>query len=143
MKSVVRRFYRELWEQSDFGRIGEILKEGVVFRGSLGDKKVGHAGFLSYQRKIHAALADYRCIEQSMVEDSNTVIAEMVFEGIHSKGPLREFPPSGKKVSWRGFAKLQFQDGVIANVYVLGDEKGLEAQLRFNQTQSDTKQSNL
>ena len=42
-KAVIRRFYEELWNRWDFAVIGEILTPDIVFHGSLGLERTGHA----------------------------------------------------------------------------------------------------
>ncbi len=44
-KSVVRKFYDEMWNKADKKRIPEIFMEGFAFRGSLGPVLIGHEEF--------------------------------------------------------------------------------------------------
>ena len=67
---IVRRFYAEIWNEGDLDAIPDICHEGIVFRGSLGDSKVGHQGFADYVRYVRGALAGYRCyIEETVFVD--------------------------------------------------------------------------
>ena len=55
----------------------------------------------------------------------------MTFTGIH-RDDFMGYAPSQKEVSWKGCALFTFRDHLIADVWVLGDLKGLENQLQRN-----------
>lgn len=128
-KEQVRRFYELIWNEHDKEVMPSILHEDFTFRGSLGQEKRGHAGFGEYVDMIHRALADYCCIIDDLVEEGQTVCARMTFTGIH-RDDFMGYAPTGKQVSWIGCAIFSFDGERIADVWVLGDLKGLENQLR-------------
>ena len=130
-KDQVRRFYSVLWDAHDKDAIPSVLHEEVTFRGSLGDEKTGHAGFAEYVDRVHEALGDYRCVIEELVAEADKVFAKMRFTGIH-RGDFLGYAPTQKPVSWNGCALFTFRDGAIADVWVLGDLKALEAQLERN-----------
>jgi predicted ester cyclase len=101
-KDQARRFYERLWDAHDTGAIPSVL---------------------------HAALGDYRCVIDELVEESNKVFARMTFTGVH-RGEFLGYPPSDRRVSWAGSALFTFDGDLISDIWVLGDLKGLEAQLR-------------
>ena len=55
----------------------------------------------------------------------------MTFTGIH-RDDFMEYAPSQKEVSWKGCALFAFRGNLIADVWVLGDLKSLEDQLKQN-----------
>jgi predicted ester cyclase len=128
-KPQVRRFYDVLWNAHDLGAIASVLHPHVTFRGSLGEEKRGHAGVAEYVDKVHAALGDYQCVIEELVEEGDRVFAKMTFSGIH-RGALLGHPPTHRRVSWTGCALFTFQGDRIVDVWVIGDLKGLEAQLQ-------------
>ena len=130
-KDQVRRFYEVLWDAHDKEAIPSVLHEDFTFRGSLGQEKRGHGGFADYVDMVHKALADYRCIIEELVEEGEKVFAKMTFTGIH-RNDFMGYAPSQKKVSWKGCALFTFRGHLIADVWVLGDLKGLENQLQRN-----------
>ena len=55
-KSKVREFYAKVWNCYDKGAIPGLLHPEIVFRGSLGEVKHGHGGFIDYLDSVHTAL---------------------------------------------------------------------------------------
>ncbi len=127
-KQQVTKFYEVLWDAQDRDAMPALLHEDFTFRGSLGQQTRGHDGFAEYVDMVHAALGDYRCHIEALVEEGDRVFAKMKFTGIHV-GEFLGYPPSGKRVSWQGCALFTFDGDLIADVWVLGDLKSLEAQL--------------
>lgn len=130
-KEQVKKFYEVLWNAHDMEAIPSVLNEDFTFRGSLGQKKRGHRGFAEYVDMVHNALGNYRCIIDELVEEGDKVFAKMTFTGIH-RGEFMGYPPTQKKVTWKGCALFTFEGERIADVWVLGDLKNLEGQLICN-----------
>ena len=130
-KDQVRRFYEVLWDAHDKDAIPSVLHEDFTFRGSLGQEKRGQSGFAEYVDMVHKALGNYRCIIEELVEEGEKVFAKMTFTGIH-RDDFMGFAPSREEVSWKGCALFTFTGNLIADVWVLGDLKGLENQLKQN-----------
>ena len=131
----VRKFYSVIWEQHDKAAIPSVLHEDFKFRGSLGQEKLGHQGFAEYVDMVHAALADYKCIIEDLVCGPEKVFAKMKFTGIH-QGEFMGYAPTGKIVSWAGCALFTFDGDKVADLWVLGDLKSLEEQLKANERAS-------
>ncbi len=132
-KDQVRKFYEALWDAHDKDEIPSVLHENFTFRGSLGQKKRGHAGFAEYVDMVHKALGDYKCIIEELVAEGNKVFAKMIFTGIH-RDKFMDYSPTHKRVSWNGCALFTFEGELIKDVWVLGDLKNLEDQLKRIQT---------
>ncbi len=132
-KEQVRRFYEVLWDAHDREAMPTILHEKISFRGSLGQEKKGHNGFAEYVDMVHKALGDYNCIIEDLVEEGEKVFAKMSFTGIH-RDKFMGYPPSHKRLTWKGCALFNFEGERIYDVWVLGDLKSLEDQLKQNET---------
>ncbi len=132
-KDQVRKFYKVLWDAHDKDAIPTVLHENFTFRGSLGQEKRGHAGFAEYVDMVHKALGNYECVIEELVAEANKVFAKMTFTGIH-RDDFMGFNPSQKRVSWSGCALFTFEGELIKDVWVLGDLKNLEEQLKRNQS---------
>ena len=132
-KEQVHKFYEILWDAHDKDAIPSVLKENFTFRGSLGQEKRGHAGFAEYVDMVHKALGEYKCIIEELVAERNKVFAKMTFTGIH-RDEFMGYPPTRKRVSWNGCALFMFDGELIKDVWVLGDLKNLEEQLKRNKT---------
>ena len=81
---------------------------------------------------VHKALGDYKCIIETLVAEDDKVFARMTFTGIH-RNDFMGYAPTQQRVTWNGAALFSFSDGLIADVWVLGDLKTLEMQLIENQ----------
>ncbi|WP_444894832.1 ester cyclase [Microbulbifer sp. SSSA005] len=132
-KDQVRKFYEVLWDAHDKKVMPSILHESFSFRGSLGQEKRGHKGFAEYVDMVHKALGDYKCIIEDLVEEGDKVFAKMSFTGFH-RDEFMGFLPSHKRVTWNGCALFTFEGDRISDVWVLGDLKSLENQLKKNET---------
>ena len=128
-KQQVKRFYAELWNAHALDSMPSILHENITFRGSLGQEKRGHAGFAEYVDMVHLALDRYRCTIEEMVEEDDRVFARVLFSGIH-RNEFLGYAASGQRLSWMGCALFTFDGELIKDIWVLGDLKNLEDQLR-------------
>ena len=129
--ALVSDFYEQIWNAGHATAAERILSPGFVFRGSLGAEMRGREAFLDYVRMVRTALADYNCEILECVAERDRAFAKMRFSGMHV-GPFRGFAATGKPVSWMGAALFRFEDGKIAELWVLGDLAGLDALLRAN-----------
>lgn len=129
---LVRAFYDRIWNAGDLSALPDLLSPGFVFRGSLGNELEGWNAFSNYVRSVRGALAEYRCEILECVSEADRVFAKMRFSGLHV-ATFRGFEPTGKFVHWMGAALFDCRDGLIAELWVLGDLAGLDALLRLNQ----------
>jgi steroid delta-isomerase-like uncharacterized protein len=127
-RSLVERFYYEVWNQADEDVARAILTSDFQFRGSLGMEHKGPDGFITYMRSIHAALGDYQCIIEDIIVSDDRVAAKMTFRGIH-KGLFLGIAATGTEVQWAGAAFFTMREGQISALWVLGDIDGLKRQL--------------
>ena len=129
-EAQVKRFYNEIWNQHDKSVIPQVLHEDFSFRGSLGEEKRGHAGFIEYLDAVHHSLANYHCQIVELVSADNRVFARMLFSGRH-QNELLGFVGTGREVNWQGAALFHFDNGLVCSLWVLGDLKSLEEQLNL------------
>jgi predicted ester cyclase len=125
---LVRAFYEEVWNRNDAARARQLLDPAVRFRGSLGPERIGPDGFIAYMSEVHAALADYRCTVEDLVEGDGRAAARVRFEGVH-RGELLGFAPTGRRVAWTGAAFFTVIADRLTDVWVLGDLDSLRRQL--------------
>lgn len=129
----VRKFYDIIWNQHNKRVIPEVLAEEFMFRGSLGQEKHGREGFAEYLDMIHKALGNYECQILEIVCQQQKVFARMRFSGIH-QNELMGYAATGKHLVWEGAALFQFTEGLVTDLWVLGDIKTLESQLNNEHT---------
>jgi len=77
---------------------------------------------------VHAALGDYRCRIDHLVATDTRAAARMQFEGVH-RGRLLGVEPTGRRIVWAGAAFFTLRDGLIAELWVLGDLDAIKRQL--------------
>jgi predicted ester cyclase len=130
----VMRFYDDIWNRRDVGAIPEVLSPSLTFRGSLGSVSTGHDAFKKYVEEVTTALGSYRCDVVALVAGDDKVAARMMFSGIH-QGRFMDYQPTGALISWAGAAFFTFDDGMVEDLWVLGDLHQLHEQLRQAITQ--------
>ncbi len=84
---------------------------------------------------VHHALGEYCCTIEELVAEHAKVFTKISFSGLHRQDFLG-FRPTGKRVTWGGCALFTFDGELITDVWVLGDLKGLEEQLKENKISS-------
>ena len=127
-KSLVERFYYEVWNRADEGVARKILHPEFQFRASLGPERRGPDGFIEYMRSIHAALGNFTCIIDDLVTTKNRAAARMTFKGIHS-AQFFETEPTGREITWAGSAFFKTDGDKIVELWVLGDIDSVKQQL--------------
>ena len=125
---LVNKFYEDVWNNHDKTVIPEILHNSFTFRGSLGDEKQCHEGFIEYLDMVHNALGSYTCTIKEIVTEQSKAFAKMQFTGLH-RASFLGVEPTGKNVTWDGAALFNFKDNKIISLWVVGDLKSLESQL--------------
>lgn len=130
---LVRLFYEQLWNQRDFGVANQILHEQVSFRGSLGQEMVGRDKVCDYVKSVTKALNQYACDVQNLVVEGEKAAAKVLFKGIHV-GEFMGHAPTGKEVSWMGAAFFESKNGLLTEIWVLGDTQGLNSKLEQNKS---------
>jgi steroid delta-isomerase-like uncharacterized protein len=128
-RALVERFYNEVWNQADEHAAREILHRNFVFRGSLGPDLRGSDGFTDYLRAVHAALAGFTCTIEELIETQDSAAAKMLFRGTH-RAPFFGVEATGRDIVWNGAAFFKIKDGLIAELWVLGDIDAVKRQLK-------------
>jgi predicted ester cyclase len=127
-RTLVERFYHEVWNRADESVAREILHLDFRFRASLGPERRGPDGFIDYMRSIHAALADYTCIIDDLVVNRDRAAARLTFKGIH-RGRFFSVDPTGREIGWSGAAFFTTDGRQIVELWVLGDVDSVKRQL--------------
>ena len=79
-------------------------------------------------RSIHAALADYRCIIDDLIETDTRAAARMRFLGVH-QASFFGVPATGREITWAGSAFFTTAGPQITELWVLGDIDAIKRQL--------------
>ena len=73
----------------------------------------------------------WTCDILDLVTEGNQCFGRMRFSGTH-RGDFFAFKPTGKNVEWAGAALFTFKDGLVMDLWVLGDVHGLLQLLERN-----------
>ena len=128
-KDLARRYYEELWNRWDFALADELIAEGIVFRGSLGQSVQGRDGFKEYMRAVRRAFPDFHNHVEELVAEGDRVVARLTDTGTHT-GTLFDIAPTGRRVSYASVGLVRVALSRIAEGWVLGDLYGLLRQLK-------------
>ena len=134
-RSLVKRFYYEVWNNANKTIAREILHPDFQFRASLGPETHGLDDFLDYMRSIHTALARYECIIEDLIESDSRAAARMQFKGVH-RGSFFGVSATGREIVWTGAAFFTIDRGLITKLWVLGDIDAIKEQLTGSQSSS-------
>ena len=125
---LVDRFYGELWNEVNLLAAAEILHPEVLFRGSIGLGASGRMEVCNYISMVTTALSDYRCDVQSVIANGDRAAAKVRFSGIHV-GEFLGYQPTGRGLEWMGAGFFASTEGLLRDIWVLGDMAILKAQL--------------
>lgn len=128
-KSIVRRYYEDLWNKWDLSRIEDLIAEDILFRGSLGVSVTGREGFKDYVHMVRDAFPDFHNTIEELIAEDERIAARLTYTGTH-KGELFGMAATGKQVSYSGAAIFRIVRDHIVEGWVLGDTRGLVNQLR-------------
>jgi steroid delta-isomerase-like uncharacterized protein len=127
-KSVVRRYYSEIWNAWSEPALEELVSPDIVFHGSIGTAVEGISGFKEYRERIRSVFPDFHNHIEELVAEGEKVAARLTYTGTH-RGELFGFPGTGRKISYQGLALFAFREGKIVRGFVLGDTETLKRQL--------------
>ena len=128
-KRQVSRFYREIWNRPDLSVVPEILAPDVSFRGRSGRSRPATHSSVTTFAMSPACSSDYRCDIENLVAEADQVVARMRFSGVH-RNTFLGVPAAGTRLAWTGAAFLTFDDGLVSDLWLLGDLYGMHEQLR-------------
>jgi steroid delta-isomerase-like uncharacterized protein len=127
-RELVGRFYDVVWNKADEAEARRILKPDFRFRASLGPELRGPGGFIAYLRSVHAALENFTCTVEDLIETEDRAAARLRFRGRH-RGKMFGIDATGRNISWGGAAFFKCDGGAIAELWVLGDIEAVRRQL--------------
>ncbi len=127
---LVKAWYNQMWNNWDLSQVKLLTTTDIIFRGSLGQDKIGHQGLIEYIRFVKIAFEDFRNSIEEIISENNKSFVRLQYTGTHT-GEIFGIAPTYKKVSYSGAALFTFKEDKIANVWVLGDLHNLLNQLKL------------
>ena len=128
-KSLVRRFYDEVWNKGNVEVASEVFAEDYV-RHDLRPTQAlrGPAGQAKIAADFRAAFPDLRMELDLILGDGDLVAARWTAEGTNT-GPWGGRPPTGKRARFSGVNIFWFRDGKVIELWNHRDDLGLMQQL--------------
>jgi steroid delta-isomerase-like uncharacterized protein len=130
---LARRWFEEVWNRRRTDTIDELLTDESIsysesgpLRGPQEFKARAHAVFL-------AAFPDLRLVVEGTVAEDDEVVVRWAATGTHAGDGLG-FPPTGRRVSFRGMTWIRFRDGKMIEGRDCWNQEGLIQSLRVPET---------
>lgn len=127
-RTLIQRFYNELWNEWQFDLIRVLLDPNLNFRGSLGTEVSGHAEFRNYMQTVRSAFPDFHNEVTDLIVADDRAAARLTYTGTHL-GPLFGVPSTGRRIEYSGVALFKLNGKQIASGWVLGDTIALWRQI--------------
>jgi predicted ester cyclase len=100
--------------------VDEFFAPEYVAHGTDRDVARGPAWVRRFVGMLHEAFPDLEAEVEILVESGDRVAWQRTLSGTQ-KGPFMGFPPSNRRIVWRDMATSRFQDGRIAEDWVITD----------------------
>ncbi|GAB7093846.1 ester cyclase [Halolamina litorea] len=126
-KRTARRVLEEVIGQEDLDAVDDIYTEDAVEHTPMGDIS-GHEGIRESFRRNRDAFSDYTVTVEEMIAEGDTVAVRLTERGTHD-GAMMGIDPTGKEFEHQTMAFMRFEDGRVAEWWVLPDSLGLMQQL--------------
>jgi len=129
-KGVVRRWFKEVWNEGREATIDELFSEGGVAYG-LGDTEAevrGPAHLKIFVRNLRGNLPDIQIAIEDIVAEDDKVMVRVLLEGTHSGSGLG-VPPTGRRIRVAGIVLVRVSKGQIVEGWNSWDQLGLLRQI--------------
>lgn len=133
LKAIAARMPEEVFSQGKLEVIDEVVHPDFVDHGRPWEGiSPDREGLKVMVRRLREAFPDWTSTVHHVVAEGDLVVQHETATGT-MRGELVGMPPSGKKASWDAIHLVRFQDGKIAEHWVVVDQLGMLQQLGFVQ----------
>lgn len=123
--------YVEIFNTNNTEMIAAVIDSSFVcYHPGYPDNIVGLAGFGEWLEMNHTAFPDLLLAEDETVIEGDRAFVRWTFSGTHT-GPLRDVPPTGRKLRLSGLSFLRIQNGKVVEERIGMDLLGAYRQLGF------------
>ena len=126
--ALVRRFWREVFDERRLETTPDLVAPDLRWRGSLGSSSEGLDAFLAYARAAQQAMPDLTVALDEVAVAGAQVWARLTFRATHV-GTLLGVAGTGRRVAYVGQAVHDVAGGVLTRVEVVADTLDLHRQL--------------
>ena len=125
-KTTARRFF-ELYSSGDFDGASQLVAENVIVHGFPG-LQPGRENYKQVGQMFAVAFPDHQSIVEDQIAEGDRVVTRTTFRGTHL-GDLQGIPPTGKQIAFSSIMIDRFEQGQIAERWVVFDQLGMLQQL--------------
>ncbi|MBI5302346.1 MAG: ester cyclase [Chloroflexi bacterium] len=126
-KTVIRRYFEELWTRNNLGVIDEIIAPNVVGH-VAGQTFHGADTFRQRAKNLRAIYSDVRFTVEDQVAEGDKTLVRWTFRGRHI-GEYLGAKPTGKEIVSTGMNLFRLANGKIEELWVESDDLGELRQL--------------
>ncbi len=129
-KALVRRWFREVWNEGREATIDELFAESGVAYG-LGDEETevrGPAQLKPFVRNLCGSLPDLHISIQDIMAEEDKVMVRVLLEGTHL-GLGLGVQPSGRRIRVAGIVVIRVSKGQFVEGWNSWDQLGLLRQI--------------
>ncbi len=128
-RSLVRRFYEEVWAKGNFEFASEVFADDYVRHDLRATQATpGPAGQARIARDFRTAFPDLHWDVDMVLADGEMVVGRWTASGTHT-GPWGAIGPTGKAVTFSGVNIFRFGGGRVVEIWNHRDDLGLMTQL--------------
>jgi len=127
-KTIVRRFFEELWNAKRLDRLDELVARDYVDGNALPGQAPGLEGSKQKWAMYFAGVPDLSAKIEDLVAEGDKVVVRFTAEGTH-QGNLLGVPPTGKRLRVTGISIYRLVEGKVMEHWEEGDRLGLLQQL--------------
>ena len=126
-KALIRREYKEVWNQGKLDVMDELYVGDIVCHMPGSPDVHGIDGIKQIANTFYTAFPDMQYIIEDMVAEGDKVAVRWTLTGIH-KGELMGIPPSGVQVTFKGSSIIRFTGGKVVEIW-----SGFDASVMWQQ----------
>jgi len=128
-KTLVRRFYEEVWDRGNTGFAHEVFAEDYARHDLRGTEALpGPAGQKKIADDFRTAFPDLRVAVDLVVGEGDFVVGRWTATGTHT-GQWGALAPTGRRATFSAVNIFRFADGRVAEIWNHRDDLGLAEQL--------------
>ena len=128
-KSLVRRWFREIWSKGKLAVADQIVATNYANHDPAGPMpEPGREGFKKHVITYRNAFPDLTLAINDILAEGNKVTVRWTARGTH-KGELMGIAPTGKQTTLTGISVIRIAGGKLAEHWVTWDTFGMMQQL--------------
>lgn len=127
-KNIVSRISQEIIMEGNFDLIEEFFAADFVQHGPLPEDVHGIEAVTEVFQMLRGAFPDLDVIENALIGDGDYVLLHHTMSGTH-EGTFMDIESTDEEVAFDAMALHRFEDGKVAEVWLLADTMGLMQQL--------------